>query len=194
MCSINQQQMLAVSMGSASLAYNQLSVYRLQSKDPVAQSVLTAAFSFLVARHESLRTSFATTAAGAVQRLHTPDFCPANLRCRAAPEGVQQVHGAAPDWVTAAINKDMLTPFELDKAPLFRATLYEVRAFRHLLQKRFFGVKRLSICCPVKLIACSSFALCSCQPNVSGQHFNTKRGVISPSCRGCCGTSLAASI
>ena len=126
-CSVNQQQMLAVSMGSASLAYNQLSVYRLQGKHPVDQSVLTAAFSFLVARHESLRTSFATTAAGAVQRLHTQDSCPANLCCRVAPEGVQPVHGAAPDWVTAAINEDMLTPFELDKAPLFRATLYEVR-------------------------------------------------------------------
>ena len=29
-CSVNQQQMLAVSMGSAGLAYNQLSAYRLQ--------------------------------------------------------------------------------------------------------------------------------------------------------------------
>lgn len=127
MCSVNQQQILAVSMGSAGLAYNQLSAYRLQGKQPVDQSALTAAFDFLIARHDSLRTSFATTAAGAVQKLHAHDVCPADVRYRVAPEGVPRAQGGVPDWVVAAIREDMLTPFELDEAPLFRATLYEVR-------------------------------------------------------------------
>lgn len=132
-CSINQQQMLAVSMGSAGLAYNQLSVYCLRSKQAVDQSALTAALNFLIARHESLRTSFATTAAGATQRVHAPDVCSAEVCYRLAPQGVQQAQSGIPGWVEAAINKDMLTPFQLDEAPLFRATLYEVRSCQQLI-------------------------------------------------------------
>lgn len=124
--------MLAVSMGSAGLAYNQLSVYRLRSKQSVDQSALTAALNFLIARHESLRTSFATTAAGATQRVHAPDGCSSKVCYRIAPQGVHRVQAGTPDWVVAAINKDMLTPFGLDKAPLFRATLYEVRSCQQL--------------------------------------------------------------
>ncbi len=127
MCSVNQQQIIAVSMGASGLAYNQLSAYRIQGKKAVNQAALTRAFDYLVARHESLRTSFATTAAGAVQRLHAHDVCPADVRYRPAPNGVQADRSGVPDWVVGAIREDMLTPFELDQAPLFRATLYEVR-------------------------------------------------------------------
>ena len=90
------------------------------------QSALTAAFDFLVARHEALRTSFSTSAAGAVQRLHAPDVCPADVRYRQAPEGAQGAQGGVPAWIIAAIKDDMLTPFDLQQAPLFRATLYQV--------------------------------------------------------------------
>ncbi|GAB1510049.1 non-ribosomal peptide synthase/polyketide synthase [Actinophytocola sp. KF-1] len=84
---------------------------------------LRAALNGLVARHESLRTTFGSVDGGGVQTIHPPFAVP--LRCvdlAAAPGDLDQV-----------LRDELARPFDLRALPLFRALLVRVADGEHRL-------------------------------------------------------------
>ncbi|WP_426982596.1 amino acid adenylation domain-containing protein [Bacillus cabrialesii] len=99
--------------------YNMPAVLELEGKlDPER---LDRAFKELIKRHESLRTSFEQDEGGEpVQRIH--DKVPFALQTAVLGEQTEQEAAAA-----------FIKPFDLSRAPLFRAQIVKVSDERHLL-------------------------------------------------------------
>ena len=102
----------------ASLAYNMPQVAKLEGK--IDRERLNNAFNKLIARHESLRTSFEVINDEAVQKIS--DQINFEIEYFHSDENeVQQVI------------KDFIRPFDLSKAPLIRAGLIETSPEEHIL-------------------------------------------------------------
>ncbi|HYE55002.1 MAG TPA: amino acid adenylation domain-containing protein [Chitinophagaceae bacterium] len=101
-----------------SLAYNMPQVAKLEGA--LDQQRLQAAFSKLVARHESLRTSFRLINGQPVQHV-TPDIDFAIEHFQSDDAGVQQ------------IIRNFIRPFNLEQAPLLRVGLIRVTPQEHIL-------------------------------------------------------------
>jgi len=99
--------------------YNMPVAMRLRGAlDP---ATLERAFSALVDRHEALRTTF-TEQEGEPAAAISPPGPFALVRSRPAPGELAE-----------AIHREALTPFHLQRGPLFRATLFEVAPDEHVL-------------------------------------------------------------
>jgi len=105
-----------------SAAYNVSGAVRICSALDVA--ALQRAFQKLVARHAALRTTFAATSQGPVQRVHEQaelDF------------EVQE----AQDWDEATLNEHLVAeayrPFDLEQGPLMRVRLFQQAEQAHVL-------------------------------------------------------------
>lgn len=108
----------------ASLAYNE--ALRMQLKGELDAQALSAALDRLVARHESLRSTISPDGTQLLIGEAKPvdlsehDLCgldPAAQKHRLEDEGLAAV----------------LQPFELEKGPLFRASLFQLSAVEHVL-------------------------------------------------------------
>lgn len=90
---------------------------------PLDVNAMEQAFQELIQRHETLRTSFDTVQGEPVQRLHDKvSFRLAYIEARSADR--EQ---------TDQLLQDFIRPFELNRAPLFRAGLIAVGADQHIL-------------------------------------------------------------
>lgn len=93
----------------------------LELRGPLNSVLLEQSVNEIVRRHETLRTSFASVDGQAVQVVAPATFVP--LR-------VQELHSLADAeqaaQVQAAINQQMLQPFDLQRSPLLRTTLLQL--------------------------------------------------------------------
>src|SRR5690606_4276519 len=111
-----------------SSAYNMTSALRMRGE--LDRAALQRTFDDLVARHESLRTSFhpGAEAGGALQEIHPPR--PLEIRAldlRGLPPGAREAE------VLRLADADTLAPFDLTRAPLFRASLLQLAEREHVL-------------------------------------------------------------
>ena len=114
-----QKRMYVLSqMEGAGTSYNMPAVLQLEGK--LDQERLSEAMNGLIARHESLRTSFELVEGEVVQIVH-PDvaFTISQKRCSEA-EAKQQVEA-------------FIRPFDLTQAPLLRVEVLQVAEEKHLL-------------------------------------------------------------
>lgn len=125
--SLSQRRLWFLSqLSGADVAYNMPIVVELRGR--LSHAALGAALDGLVARHESLRTSFRLGHTGPLQMIHPP-----------APIEVARVElrGAASeaprDEVVRRVETLLHRPFDLACAPLLRAHLLEIGADLHLL-------------------------------------------------------------
>ncbi|GGS58609.1 non-ribosomal peptide synthase/polyketide synthase [Actinokineospora fastidiosa] len=91
----------------------------LRLRGPLDVDALTAALTALIARHESLRTTFDEIDGEAVQIVHDP-----------YPADLVQVTADDP---AAVLARDCAQPFDLRRGPLFRTTLIRVGDDDHVL-------------------------------------------------------------
>jgi amino acid adenylation domain-containing protein/non-ribosomal peptide synthase protein (TIGR01720 family) len=95
----------------------------LAMSGPLDQGALERAFQQLVARHESLRTSFEHAGEEPVQRVHASiPFALRRVDLRAHPEQAR-----------AVAETEAHAPFDLGEGPLFRATLLQLAEQEHWL-------------------------------------------------------------
>ncbi|MCY2932361.1 MAG: condensation domain-containing protein, partial [Planctomycetota bacterium] len=107
-------------LDAQSVAYNLSQAYRLSG--PVDAGVLRESFGALVARHESLRTTFAVVDAQAVQIVHSPGPFELEVLAADSVERAQQL-----------VNEDARRPFDLAAGPLLRARLIRLGERDHVL-------------------------------------------------------------
>ncbi|MEY9895346.1 amino acid adenylation domain-containing protein/non-ribosomal peptide synthase protein (TIGR01720 family) [Catenulispora sp. MAP5-51] len=109
-----------------STEYNSAAGFRLRG--PLEPAALTTALNALAARHEALRTTFATVDGQGVQRIGPPGPVPVEVA------DVSQVpetdRSAAAD---RAVRAELGRPFDLERGPLFRVLLVRRAADDHLL-------------------------------------------------------------
>lgn len=125
--SIAQQRLLFVErLRPGSPAYNILQAFRIRG--PLDLAALRGALNAVVARHESLRTTFGTEAGEPVQCV--ADAVDVDIAVRelttGAPGGLERRLRELGREVTAA-------PFDLARGPLLRAHLYRVGPDDHAL-------------------------------------------------------------
>lgn len=116
---------LSVQMGdAANCAYNLSQSLRLTGM--LDRSVLTTAIHQLVARHESLRTSFSSNGESLciVSELSI-DIPTINLAALSPPERDRQL--------AQIIDRDLKQPFKIEQEPLFRAQIIKLAAEEHVL-------------------------------------------------------------
>ncbi|MDW7618090.1 amino acid adenylation domain-containing protein, partial [Peribacillus simplex] len=114
-----QKRMYTVQqLEKGSTAYNMPGIFELGGK--VDQGRIENAFKQLVQRHEALRTYYETVDGDIVQRIQPNEAFTLTF---------SQVDGTD----VTAIAKAFIRPFELDKAPLFRAELAQSHGGRYLL-------------------------------------------------------------
>jgi fengycin family lipopeptide synthetase D len=101
-----------------SLAYNETQVVRLDGK--LNRTRLEAAFGGLIARHESLRTTFDVIDNEPVQIIGRQVDCPVSY-FQAADKGIGE------------IIKEFVQPFDLGKGPLFRVAVIDNTDQEHVL-------------------------------------------------------------
>ncbi|KAK9840004.1 hypothetical protein WJX74_001846 [Apatococcus lobatus] len=118
-CSLSQEQMMLVSMQDGGIAYNQSFSFKL--RQDVDAGVLDQALKVLVDRHESLRTAFRMGRKG-IEQMIAPSAADCNfqLEVRTGPEA-----DAEPSAVAAEHERHALKPFDLAKAPLMTAILFQ---------------------------------------------------------------------
>ncbi|WP_371154038.1 condensation domain-containing protein [Jannaschia sp. 2305UL9-9] len=101
---------------------------RWQLDGPVASADLEDAFRKVIARHEILRTSFAETDGGPVQRVHaTAPFQLGTVDLRPVPAADQEAR------VDAIARETAAAPFDLSQPGLIRATLIRLSGDRAIL-------------------------------------------------------------
>jgi len=105
--------------------YNIPANVRLQG--PLNQKALTAALCDLLARHETLRTTFHMVDEKPVQRVH-PQYQPDLNIVTAPPEGQGRE-----DWINRQVCKHLRTPFNLSAGPMVRFRLLVLGAQDHIL-------------------------------------------------------------
>ena len=121
---------MLVSMQDGGIAYNQSFSFRL--RESMDADVLDKALKALVDRHESLRTAFRMGPKG-IEQLIAPSAADCNFKLEVAtgPEA-----DAEPSAVAAEHERHALEPFDLAKAPLMTATLFQVWQLSHTHAKR----------------------------------------------------------
>ncbi|WP_284117640.1 non-ribosomal peptide synthase/polyketide synthase [Streptomyces fragilis] len=102
--------------------YATLSVLRLRG--PLDENALHTALDALVARHETLRTTFTELDGAARQVVHPPH--PVALP-------LDDLTGQAPAALDALLDSEAATPFDLESGPLLRARLIRTGADEHVL-------------------------------------------------------------
>ncbi|KJB85423.1 hypothetical protein AZ66_24720, partial [Paenibacillus sp. E194] len=111
----------------AELSYNMPGVYTVEG--PLDVNRVEQAFAELIARHESLRTSFEMVGGKPVQRIH--EQVTFVLGFESLPEQVRQTE--AKEAYISQRAKAFIRSFNLEKPPLLRVGLMEVEENRHLL-------------------------------------------------------------
>ncbi|MFF2089443.1 amino acid adenylation domain-containing protein [Paenibacillus sp. NPDC058174] len=129
-----RQYMMQMLAGEATM-YHVPFVLRLQGK--LDASRLQDAFTALISRHESLRTSFHLNKDEFRQMVHPPYEFKLEVLDRTALAGDEELWGP-PDIITEAAEVTRLMdifqrPFQLDKLPLLRAGLLQLDEGDHLL-------------------------------------------------------------
>jgi amino acid adenylation domain-containing protein len=113
-------------LARASAAYN-LSVYH-RIEGALDIQALTAAVDTVVARHESLRTSFIVVNEEPRQRIAPPGGLGSAIRFIDVSERATPLDGAI-----EAVNEELARPFDLEAGPLFRTLLLKVGRDSHVL-------------------------------------------------------------
>ncbi|WP_144140004.1 non-ribosomal peptide synthetase [Paraburkholderia sp. BCC1884] len=101
---------------------------RLQLDGTLDANALRLSCDALIARHESLRTTFAETPEGVVQSVHAPSRCPWHASDVSALPSDQRESRAA-----TLARTDEAQPFDLSLGPLLRAHLIRLDATTHWL-------------------------------------------------------------
>jgi len=124
-----RQYMMQLLAGEATM-YHVPFVIRLQGKlDPVR---LEVAFTSLISRHESLRTTFHLADEQFMQVVHEP--YPFNIEwLHQAVWSVEGMTGAAGEMPVTELMEAFKQPFRLDQLPLMRAGLMRLKDEEHLL-------------------------------------------------------------
>ncbi len=115
-----QRQWFLWQLDPESTAYNMPAVLRLSGSLDIA--ALEHSFSALIARHETLRTTFRQEGAQAVQIIHPPRTC--TLTVEPVPSG------QSPD---ALVQQEVQRPFDLEQGPLLRVRLLNLGRDEHIL-------------------------------------------------------------
>ena len=113
-------------MEPGSPAYNVLQAFRIRG--PLRMEALQGALDAILARHESLRTTFGSREGNPFQRIGPPEPVPLrwiDLREEAEPD----CEAAARRLAAAEAER----PFDLERGPLLRTTLLRVRPEDHVL-------------------------------------------------------------
>jgi acyl transferase domain-containing protein/acyl carrier protein len=110
-------------MQEESTAYNEPKVVVLHGE--LNKKALEATFRELIARHESLRTSFDLVNAVPIQQIIKEDY--------PLPIQIYRGDGGAPDRDTGTIIKEFVRPFILSEAPLLRVRLIKEDDRKHIL-------------------------------------------------------------
>ncbi len=98
-----------------STAFNVFLPTRLRSR--LQPDALQTALNEIAARHSSLRASFSDTTGQPLQTIHD----------RMPPEfAVENLPGASDEVISAAIGKQAAVPFDLERGPLLRMTVYRI--------------------------------------------------------------------
>ncbi|KJB88043.1 hypothetical protein AZ66_09755, partial [Paenibacillus sp. E194] len=111
----------------AELSYNMPGVYAVEGL--LDASRIQQVFVELIARHESLRTSFEMVDGQPVQRVH--EQVPFAVEIEHLPEQVRQTDTM--ETYISQLVEAFVRPFDLEQAPLLRVGLIEVNKDRHLL-------------------------------------------------------------
>ncbi|MFC9774200.1 amino acid adenylation domain-containing protein [Paenibacillus chitinolyticus] len=126
-----RQYMMQMLAGDATM-YHVPFALRLQGRLDAAR--LEDAFTALIARHESLRTTFHMTKDEFRQTVHPPYALKLETLDYAALTGDEALRGAPPDGAEVTrLMKVFQRPFHLDKLPLLRAGLLRLNEEDHLL-------------------------------------------------------------
>ncbi|WP_051240371.1 non-ribosomal peptide synthetase [Paenibacillus alvei] len=112
----------------AALSYNMPEIYTVEG--PLDTKRLERAFRQLIARHESLRTSFEIAAGEPVQRVH--ERIPFTVEMERLPE-VDSLSEAMAEEQIACRVEAFVRPFDLGQAPLLRVGLIEAAEERYVL-------------------------------------------------------------
>ncbi|WP_301126983.1 non-ribosomal peptide synthetase [Streptomyces cacaoi] len=120
--SAQQRMWFAAESDTGSTEYNAGRVARLRG--PLDVAALGAALTALVARHESLRTTFDTVDGQGVQRVHPP--APVRLH-------TVEADGRDEEALDTLVHDLLAEPFDLRTGPLLRPTLVRVADDDHLL-------------------------------------------------------------
>ncbi|MDU8628163.1 non-ribosomal peptide synthetase [Pseudomonas syringae group sp. 243L2] len=115
-----QRQWFLWQLDPESTAYTIPAALRLSGSLDIA--ALEHSFSALIARHETLRTTFRQQGEQAVQIIHAP---------RALTLMVESVPAGQP--LEACVEQEMQRPFDLEKGPLLRVRLLNLAADEHVL-------------------------------------------------------------
>ncbi|MGE8383342.1 MAG: condensation domain-containing protein, partial [Pseudomonas putida] len=115
-----QRQWFLWQMEPHSAAYHIPTVLRLRGELDLA--ALEAAFAALIARHETLRTTFVLDGEAPVQRVHEPLPLPLEVSPRVDESALQ-----------ATIAQEIARPFDLEQGPLLRVRLLQQAADEHVL-------------------------------------------------------------
>jgi len=113
-------------LNPGSATYNVPLAARLRG--PLDVRALAAALEELVARHETLRTSFAEEDGEPVQRIAPELFLPLPV---ADLEGLPEEHREAE--MLRQVRRDAAAPFDLGRAPLLRTLLLRLSGEEHVL-------------------------------------------------------------
>ncbi|SEG59360.1 non-ribosomal peptide synthetase [Paenibacillus sp. UNC499MF] len=126
-----RQYMMQMLAGDATM-YHVPFALRLQGRLDAAR--LENAFTALIGRHESLRTTFHMTKDEFRQKIHPPYAFKLETLERAAMIGDEALRGRVPDGAEVTRLMEVFRrPFHLDKLPLIRAGLLRLNEDDHLL-------------------------------------------------------------
>jgi amino acid adenylation domain-containing protein len=92
------------------------------------RALLEQSFTALVARHEALRTRFASSAAGAVQVIDPPRACTVGFDDLSSLAG-----GEGDSALRVLAEQEALLPFDLERGPLLRVRLLRLAPGEHVL-------------------------------------------------------------
>ncbi|WP_044356943.1 condensation domain-containing protein, partial [Paenibacillus sp. E194] len=112
----------------AALSYNMPEIYTVEG--PLDTKRLERAFRQLIARHESLRTSFEIAAGEPVQRVH--ERIPFTVEMERLPEADSLSEAMAEEQIACRVEA-FVRPFDLGQAPLLRVGLIEAAEERYVL-------------------------------------------------------------
>ncbi|MBS1664514.1 MAG: hypothetical protein JST68_25940 [Bacteroidetes bacterium] len=117
--SFSQERLWALSQDAeASRAFHMAGIYSFEGR--LDDAALSRSFSGLIDRHEALRTVFRVNSEGQVRQVVLPAGAP-GFYIR-----FQDLREDGADQLEVMLKDDLLSPFDLGKGPLLRATLYHI--------------------------------------------------------------------